>query len=439
MKILVFNPGSNSLKAGIVRCHTAQETAADGGKLVEVICEGIGANPKLSLYRGKKLASTEPIVAGNFGEAAASILEWIAGRKNAPEPLLEGIECAGIRVVHGGARYTEPAEITKEVECEISELSKWAPLHNRRSLELIEPLRDRLAGIPIYAVFDTAFHRTIGDAAGLYAIPFELSRRYSIRRYGFHGISHRYLMERYAQMVRRGPAVLNLVTLHLESGCSATAIANGRSVDTTMGLTPLEGLMMGTRCGDVDPALPAYLVQAEKTNLSRVMDILQKQSGLLGVSGKSLDTRVLMRAYGEDERVRLAMEMFCYRLLKAVGSFIAVLGGAHAIIFGGGIGENTALVRQRVCDGLSWCGLKLDSEQNRTVIDVEGRLSAEDSRIQAYAIPVEETLEIAHECCRALEKRDSKTVAEASHTGQNVMLPKPSRRRDVASNASRMT
>ncbi len=300
------------------------------------------------------------------------------------------------------------------MEREISDLTKWAPLHNRRSLEVLAPLRVRIAGIPIYAVFDTAFHRTIGDVAGLYAIPLDLSRRHGIRRYGFHGISHRYMMERYAQIVRRSATGLNLITLHLESGCSATAIANGRSIDTTMGLTPLEGLMMGTRSGDVDPALPAYLVQAEQSDLSRVMDILEKQSGLLGVSGRSLDTRVLMREYGKDERVRLAMEMFCYRLLKAVGSYIAALGGANAIIFGGGIGENTALVRQRVCDGLRWCGLKLDTERNKTVIDVEGLLSMDDSRIEAYTIPAEETLEMAHECCRALKKRNPKSPRTAT-------------------------
>ena len=414
MKILVFNPGGNSLKAGIVRCHAAQETAADGKKVVEIICEGIGRDPKLSVYRGKKIARTEPIAARNFGEAAASILEWLAGRKNTPEPLLKGIECACIRVVHGGALYDQPAEITNEVEREISELTKWAPLHNRRSLEVLEPLRERFAGIPIYAVFDTAFHRTIGDVAGLYAIPLDLSRRHGIRRYGFHGISHRYMMERYAQIVGRSSTDLKLITLHLESGCSATAIANGRSIDTTMGLTPLEGLMMGTRSGDVDPALPAYLVRAEQSDLSQVMDILEKQSGLLGVSGRSLDTRVLMREYGNDEQVRLAMEMFCYRLLKAVGSYIAALGGAHAIIFGGGIGENTALVRQRVCDGLKWCGLKLDTERNKTVIDVEGLLSMDDSRIQAYTIPAEETLEMAHECCRALEKRNPNSPRAAT-------------------------
>lgn len=181
-----------------------------------------------------------------------------------------------------------------------------------------------------------------------------------------------------------------------------------------MGLTPLEGLMMGTRCGDVDPALPAFLMDAEHADVQTVMEILERKSGLLGVSGRSLDTRVLMRDYNRDERVRLAMEMFSYRVLKAVGSYLTVLGGVDALIFGGGIGENTMLVRQRVCEGLGWCGLKLDWERNRTVIDAEGRISAEDSHIQAYVIPVEETLQIAHECCRVLEKQNAEVPGGAT-------------------------
>lgn len=191
----------------------------------------------------------------------------------------------GVRVVHGGAGFTEPTEITADVEREISELRKWAPLHNQRSVEILQPLRRRFTEVPIFAVFDTAFHRTIPSAAGLYAIPFDLSEKYKIRRYGFHGISHRYLLERYAAIVNREPNELSLVTLHLESGCSVTAIANGRSVDNTMGLTPLEGVMMGTRCGDIDSSLVPYLAQAEHLEIAEVMELLEKQSGLLGVSG----------------------------------------------------------------------------------------------------------------------------------------------------------
>jgi acetate kinase len=399
--VLVFNPGSNSLKAGVVRCDPDQRSASEGTKLVEVIVEGVGRDPRLSLYRGKEIVRSERISADDFEQACHSTVGWLQSQGSTLSPgwKLSDLDCAGVRVVHGGAEFSRPAKITSQVERQIAELAKWAPLHNRRSVEILPALRQRLPGLEAYAVFDTAFHSTIPDCAALYPIPFELSQKHGIRRYGFHGISHRYLMERYATIVQKKPQQLNLVTMHLESGCSATAIGCGRSIDNTMGLTPLEGLMMGTRSGDVDPALPAFLARVEKKDIEKVMDLLEKKSGLLGVSGKSLDTRVLMRDYDSDRRVHLAMEMFSYRLLKAVGAYLAVLGGADAVIFGGGIGENTPLVRQRICQGLAWCGLAMDPEQNRRLIDIEGRLSTQDSPIQAYVIPAEETLQIAHECC----------------------------------------
>ncbi len=420
MNVLVFNPGSNSLKAGIVRCPAAQSPASSGEKLVEVIVEGIGKDPRLSVYRGKSIAHSEPIQARDFADASASILRWLEHRSASQEPAFElsHIECVGIRVVHGGAGFTKPTPITAEVEQEISALAKWAPLHNPRSVEILPPLRRRFPDTPFYAVFDTAFHCTIPPSAALYAIPIELARKHNIRRYGFHGISHRYLLERYAAIQHKRPDELNLVTMHLESGCSVTAIANGRSVDNTMGLTPLEGLMMGTRSGDVDPALIPFLAQEERLGISEVMTILEKQSGLLGVSGKSLDTRILMRDYDTDERVRLAMEMFSYRVLKAVGAYLCALHGAHAVIFGGGIAENTPLVRQRVCEGLRWCGLEMDEQQNRTLIDIEGRLSTPNSPVRAYVIPVEETLQIACECNQAIQKKEASTTdSRASPAG----------------------
>jgi acetate kinase len=420
MDVLVFNPGSNSLKAGIVRCSAAQPSASAGAKLVEVIAEGIGKDPRLSLYHGKSIAHVEPLQARNFGEAAAGILRWLdQGAAQNRGWQMSQIGCVGIRVVHGGPKYSGPVEINAEVEREISELAKWAPLHNPRSIEILPPLRDRFKGLPFYAVFDTSFHCTIPPAAGLYAIPLGLSQKHSIRRYGFHGISHRYLLERYATIANRKPEELNLVTMHLESGCSVTAIAKGRSIDNTMGLTPLEGLMMGTRSGDVDPALPAFVAQEERSEIAEVMTLLEKQSGLLGVSGRSLDTRVLMRDYDTDDRVRLAMEMFSYRVLKAVGAYLCVLHGADAVIFGGGIAENTPLVRDRICAGLGWCGLEMDEEQNRILIDIEGRLSTRTSRIQAYVIPVEETLQIAQECSRAIQTRG----AEPPRTERRAMVP----------------
>jgi acetate kinase len=405
MNVLVFNPGSNSLKAGIVACGASPQSASDGTKFVDVILEGIGKEAKLSVYGGKKTSGSTPVRAGSFQEAAQSILDWFEseGSRRHPGWDLGSVACIGVRVVHGGARFTQPAMITADVEREISALGKWAPLHNQRSVEILAPLRSRFAHLPIYAVFDTAFHATIPPKAALYGIPFDLSRRHEIRRYGFHGISHRYLLERYAKIAQRPANELNLVTTHLESGCSVTAIARGQSVDNTMGLTPLEGLMMGTRSGDVDPALIPFLAREEHLEMEQVMTLLEKQSGLLGVSGKSLDTRVLMREYDTDDRVQLAMEMFAYRVVKAVGACLAALGGAHAVIFGGGIAENTPLVRERVCESLRWCGLEMDRRQNLALIDMEGRLSTEGSALQAYVIPVDETLEIAYECNQAFE------------------------------------
>jgi acetate kinase len=404
MDVLVFNPGGNSLKAGIVSCEPQERCASDAAKTVEVIVEGIGQQPTLGVYRGKEIAHSEPIAADNIEEAAESILDWLENYAETAQLRwrLRDTNCIGVRVVHGGSHFTAATEITSKVETEIADLAKWAPLHNRRSLEILPALRRRAPETPIYAVFDTAFHSTIPPKASLYAIPFELSQKHGIYRYGFHGISHGYLMERYATLVKKPPEELKLVTMHLESGCSVTAISKGKSVDNTMGLTPLEGLMMGTRSGDIDPALPAILAKQENLDLDAIMDLLEKRSGLLGVSGISLDTRVLMRHYDSDDRVRIAMEMFSYRVLKAVGAYLAVLGGADAVIFGGGIAENTPLVRQRVCDCLRWCGLEMDPEKNRELIDVEGRLSTQESRIQAYVIPAEEDLQIAHECCQAL-------------------------------------
>jgi acetate kinase len=239
------------------------------------------------------------------------------------------------------------------------------------------------------------------EHASKYAIDLDLAERYGIRRYGFHGISHRYLLERYAHLTGKSPDRCNVVSMHLESGCSMTAVQLGKSVDNTMGLTPLEGLMMGTRSGDVDPSLIALLMREEHMSIDEVMRILNKASGLLGVSRKSLDTRILMRDYDSNARVKLAMDMFAYRVRKAVGAYLAVLGAVDAVIFGGGIAENTKFVRQYVCEGLRGFGVEMDKDANDRLIDQEGRLSAPGSRIEAWVIPTEEGLQMAHECCQA--------------------------------------
>lgn len=402
MQILVLNPGGNSLKAEIIRCEPDQKHAFEGTKLISVSIEGIGKHPTFSVYHGKKVIKTEPIDASNYGQAAETLFSWLRNRKADDTPDLGETECVGIRVVHGGPDLIAPTPITEEVERKITELEKLAPLHNKSSIEVLEPVRRRFGQITIYGVFDTAFHRTVPQHAAMYAIPFELSKKHRILRYGFHGISHRYMLERYASLAGKSVEECSLVTMHLESGCSVTAIRNGKSIENTMGLTPLEGLMMGTRSGDVDPSLLPLLVREEALSLEDVMKLLNKESGLLGVSGESLDTRVLMKHYETNPRVKLAMDMFSHRVLKAVGAYLAVLGGADAVIFGGGIAENTKLVRCHLGDGLRWCGLEIDNDANERLIDVEGELSTRNSRLKAWVIPVEEGLQIAHECCHAL-------------------------------------
>jgi len=306
-------------------------------------------------------------------------------------------------VVHGGDRFTAPMRIDDEVIAGIEALKELAPLHNQPAVSVIRASRNKL-GIPMVAVFDTVFHRTIPDRAKFYAIPPDLAERHKIYRYGFHGISHQYLTQRYAQIVGKFNESVNIITLHLESGCSTTAIQAGKSIDTSMGFTPLEGLMMGKRSGDIDPAIVGYLARKEKVEVSEVEEWLNKKSGLLGLSGVSHDTRELMQQL-DNERVRIAMEVFCYRIRKYIGAYLAVLNGAEAIIFGGGISENTAFVREQVCEGFEWCGLKLDRDRNQKTIDCEGRISTDDSRLHAYVIPAEEGLMIAQEAMRCIREQ----------------------------------
>jgi acetate kinase len=401
MLIMVLNPGGNSLKAEIVQTEPSQSHAFEGKMLVSLAIEGIGKEPQLLTYDGKKIVATESIDAADYRTAAESLLERFANSTARGLPALSEIDCVGVRVVHGGLELSSPTPITAEVAEKIRELETLAPLHNKNSLEVLEPVSRALHGVPIYGVFDTAFHRTIPDHAALYAIPPEIAAKYRIRRYGFHGISHRYLLERYASLAGKSPAECNLITMHLESGCSVTAIHEGKSVDNTMGLTPLEGLMMGTRSGDIDPSVIPLLVNEGGMCLDEVMHLLNKESGLQGVSGESLDTRVLMKKYGSDARVTLAMDMFVYRVVKAVGAYLAAVGEVEAIIFGGGIAENNVLLRQSIDKALRRFGLEMDPQAIHDVIDIEGRLSTSRSAIQAWVIPVEEGLEIAHECCQA--------------------------------------
>ena len=401
MKILTINPGGNSIKAQLIECEPHQQYAFQGRKLLSITIEDIGKDPSIFGTIGPIEIKRETVKAAGYADAAARFFDWYQ-RSADKLPPLSSIDSVAVRVVHGGDSFEKPMPFTDEVARKIEELEKLAPLHNKSSLEVLGPLRSALRIQPIFAVFDSAFHRSIPEHAYRYGIPLELAERHGIRRYGFHGISHRYQLERYAWLNKKSIGECNIVTTHLESGCSVTAIREGKSIDNTMGLTPLEGLMMGTRCGDIDPTVIDLLMREEKMEIDAVMTLLNKKSGLLGVSGKSLDTRILMKHYESDRRARLAMDIFAYRLRKAIGAMASAVGNVEAVIFSGGIGEDTPMVRAAACEGLCGFGLKFDSQANAALINEEGKVTVRESRLHAWVIVAEEGLQMAQEVLQEL-------------------------------------
>jgi acetate kinase len=306
-------------------------------------------------------------------------------------------------VVHGGDRFASAALIDDGVVDALDGLSDLAPLHNPGALSGIRAARKILGdSVPMVAVFDTSFHHTLSESAATYAIPYELAQKHKIRRYGFHGLAHQYDSARYAELNGKPAAEVKVVTLHLGNGCSASAIRNGRSVDTSMGFTPLEGLVMGTRSGDLDPALISYLARKEKVDAAEVESWLNQRSGLLGVSGLASDMRELIAAYDANPRARLAVDVFCHRARKYLGAYLAVLGGAEAVIFSGGIGENAPFIRENICRGMEWCGLKLDLGANATALGRDGSVSTADSAIKIFVIHTDEETIIARETARTI-------------------------------------
>lgn len=402
MNVLTLNTGSNSLKFEIVAAEPIaakpEQEIRFGRSVLSGAYDNIGReHSTFSLLEAKQARHKEEREVRDHGHAAELLLDWIGhGKaKNRGITNLSDIERIGHRVVHGGGQFDGPVRITDEVLHRIEELEDLAPLHNKPAVAVIRAAQRMLGSrLPMIAVFDTVFHRTIPDHAALYPLPFELAQRHKIRRYGFHGISHRYLMLRYAQLIDCPVSALKVITLHLEGGCSAAAIRGGRSIDTSMGFTPLEGLMMGTRSGDIDPAIVTYLMRKEKIDGTEVEKLLNKQSGLLGISGLSADTRELQTQLS-SARVNLSIDMFCYRVRKYIGAYLAALGGADAIVFGGGIGENTPIVRERICADMEWCGIQIDPERNGETIDREGPITTSESPLPVWVIPTEEGLLMA--------------------------------------------
>jgi acetate kinase len=401
MKVLVFNCGSSTLKFQVIGMH--QETPlGQEQRWARGIIERIGERAMLKFADEKGQHLQERVKVTDHGSATRRALDWL-GTLGYLET--NGIDGVGYRVVHGGPHFLEPTLIDDRVLEAIEAISNLALLHNHPSIEAIRAAKGMLgSAIPMVAVFDTTFHSDMPERASTYPIPVELSKKHHIWRYGFHGIAHRYMVERYAVMTSTPMEKTRIITLQLGSGCSATAVQRGHSIDTSMGLTPLEGLMMGTRSGDVDPHLPGFLAQREGITLPEAEVLLNTESGLLGVSGYSQDMRELLERESQgDADAALAIEMFCYRIKKQIGAYLAVLDGAEAVIFGGGIGENSPQVRSRICAGMQWCGMAIDENRNNTMIGIEGKISTDNAKIQIYVILVDEAVMIARDTLRCLQ------------------------------------
>ena len=403
MRALIFNPGSASLKFEIIDTQPRQRLAGEARKLLSAAIEEIGkiggGKAKLSLIADHATTHTETVDAHDMPSATHFAVDWLRQQQHRGTPLLDGLDFLGVRVVHGGMHFDRAVRFTDEVRHKIHLLEDLAPLHNKSSLQIVDAAQQVLPRTPVAVAFDTAFHQTLPEYAWRYAIEKGTADQHGIRKFGFHGISHRYMLERYAQLTGRAAAALSLVTLHMESGSSACAIQQGRSIDTTMGLTPLEGLMMGTRSGSIDPAIVPLLMRKQNLSGEGVLTLLNKQSGMQGIAGE-LDTRVLVKR--DDPDARLALRMFSYRVRLAVGAYAAALGEVDAILFGGGIGEDSPAIREDVCDGLRAFGLELDHAVNNAHTSGDGPISRASSRLAAHVIAPEECLQIAHECSMAL-------------------------------------
>jgi len=312
------------------------------------------------------------------------------------------IHAIGHRVVHGGESFQQSALIDDAVLKAIEQCVELAPLHNPASVEGIRAARKFFGpALPQVAVFDTAFHHTLPEHAYLYALPYEFYEKQRVRRYGFHGTSHRYVAHRYRVLRKLTREQTNIVSLHLGNGCSAAAIQRGVSIDTSMGMTPLEGLVMGTRSGDLDPAIVGLIASKQNISTDAVEKLLNTESGMLGVSGVSSDMRQLLE-HRDNLRARLAVEMFCYRARKYIGAYLAAMGGADAVIFTGGIGENSPEIRARICEGLAWTGLTVHRERNSNPANKERQISTDESKLAAYCIPTDEELLIARDTVRCI-------------------------------------
>jgi len=388
MKTLVINCGSSSIKYQLY--EMPEEVVLAKGMLEKIGEE----NSVLNHQAGEKKAEIKKKIS-NHEEGFKLIVEALLDSNHGVIKNITEIYAIGHRVVHGGEKFSGSVVVTDEVIKTIEEYCDLAPLHNPPNLTGIRASSSIFKNVPQVACFDTAFHQTIPKVAYLYAIPYDIYEKYKVRRYGFHGTSHRYVARRAVQLMNKSKDEANIITAHLGNGCSITAIEKGKSVDTSMGLTPLEGLVMGTRSGDIDPAIIFYL-EGKGYKISEINALFNKKSGLVGVSGVSNDVRNIMEASEKgNERAKLALDIFCYRVKKYIGAYSAVLGRVDAVVFTGGIGENAVTLRWSICNNLKNIGIELDEGKNKKALKTEAKISSGNSAVSVFVIPTNEEARIA--------------------------------------------
>ena len=390
MNVLVINCGSSSLKFQLINAET-ENVLAKG------LCERIGIDGRLTYQPAGGEKEKSDLAMPTHTEAIQFVIDALTNEKTGVVKSLDEIGAVGHRLVHGGEKFASSVVITDEVKKAVEECNDLAPLHNPANLIGVAACEKLMPGTPMVAVFDTAFHQTMPEKAYMYGLPYEYYEKYKVRRYGFHGTSHSFVSKRAAEVMGKSYDEVKTIVCHLGNGSSVSAVLNGKCVDTSMGLTPLEGLVMGTRSGDIDPAIMEFIAKKENLDIEGVMEVLNKKSGVFGISGGlSSDFRDLTGAMAEgDKKAKIALEVFAYRVAKYIGAYAAAMNGVDDIVFTAGIGENAVNVRSSIINGISWFGCKVDPEKN--VFGVVGDISTDDSRVKVLVIPTDEELVIARD------------------------------------------
>ena len=392
MNVLVINCGSSSLKFQLINAET-ENVLAKG------LCERIGIDGRLTYQPAGGEKEKSDLAMPTHTEAIQFVIDALTNEKTGVVKSLDEIGAVGHRLVHGGEKFASSVVITDEVKKAVEECNDLAPLHNPANLIGVAACEKLMPGTPMVAVFDTAFHQTMPEKAYMYGLPYEYYEKYKVRRYGFHGTSHSFVSKRAAEVMGKSYDEVKTIVCHLGNGSSVSAVLNGKCVDTSMGLTPLEGLVMGTRSGDIDPAIMEFIAKKENLDIEGVMEVLNKKSGVFGLSdGLSSDFRDLTDAMNAgDKKAKIAMDVFSYRVAKYIGSYAAAMNGVDDIVFTAGIGENDDYVREEVCKYLGYLGVDFDSEVNKGLRGKEAELTKEGSKVKVFVIPTNEELAIARE------------------------------------------